>query len=175
MPLTRNWLAISFASAMSRTIWSSVTSRMRPGHCSDFGRLGDERGDLHPEQDADRHVDGEVQVESRLIEHRPIAQRRKERMLGEFGNALIVDIRQETAGKQNAELRMVNARERFRTGKAFALQIDLGLVPDLKPVIAQRIGDRDLRPLAGGHGIDESAALVLGHMLDRPGPASHVL
>ncbi len=86
----------------------------------------------------------------------------------------LVDVGQEAAGQQHAKLRMTNARQRFGAGKAFALEIDLGLVPDLEPIIAQCIGDADARPVFGGHGIDERPALVLVHALDRTGPAAHV-
>ena len=137
--------------------------------------LGDERGDRHPQQHADRHVDGEVQIEARVVEHRPVAQRREQRMLRELGDAVFVDVGQETAGQQYPKLRMVNARQRLRAGKAFAPEIDLRLVPDLEPIVAQRVGDRDARPLIDGHGGNKGAALVLSHLFDRPRPVAHVI
>ena len=44
-------------------------------------------------------------------------------------------------------LRMTDARERFSTRKTFAFEVDLRLIPDLEPMIAQSLGDRDARPL----------------------------
>jgi hypothetical protein len=42
---------------------------------------------------------------------------------------------------------MADARERFRAGETFTLQIDLRLVPDLQPIITQRLVDRDPAPV----------------------------
>ena len=86
-----------------------------------------------------------MKIETCLLEHRPIAQRGNQRMLSEFGDAVLVDIWHEAAGQQHAELRMADARERFGAGEAFALEIDLRLIPDFEPTIAQRLRDRDVR------------------------------
>ena len=111
--------------------------------------FGDQCRDRQPQQHPDRHVDGEMQIKSGLVEHRPIAQRRHQRMLRKLDDAGFVDIGMKTAGQQHAKLRMVHARQRLGAGKAFALEIDLGLVPDFEPMIAQRLGDRDARPRVG--------------------------
>ena len=84
-------------------------------------------------------------------------------MLRELGDAGFVDVGEKTAGHQHAKLRMVQARQRLGAGKAFALEIDLGLIPDLEPIIAQRLGDRHARP--GVDSVDRRCALVLGRLL----------
>ncbi len=71
-------------------------------------------------------------------------------MLAEFGDALLVDIGQEAAGQEHAVLRMPDARQRFRPGEAFALEIDLRLVPDFEPLIPQRLADGYARPPVRG-------------------------
>ena len=98
-------------------------------------------------------------------------------MLGELGNAVLVDVGKEAAGQENAKLRVADARQRLGAGEAFALEVDLGLVPDLEPMIAQRLGDRDprRRRRLGAHGIDQGPPFVLGQVLDRSGPTPDVL
>ena len=71
-------------------------------------------------------------------------------MLTEFGDALLVDVGQEGAGQEHAVLRMPNARQRFRPGEAFALEIDFRLIPDFEPLIPQRLANGHARPLMGG-------------------------
>ena len=62
---------------------------------------------------------------------------------------------------------------RLGAGKAFALEIDLGLIPDLDPMIAQCLGDRDARPSVDS--VNRRCALVLPRLLNRPGSAACIV
>ena len=87
---------------------------------------------------------------------------------------VVIDAGQELAGEQHAEIGMMNARERFGAGEAFALEIDLRLIPDFQPMLAQRLLDIDLRARAA-HGIDEPATFILAHIVERPGPVPGIV
>jgi hypothetical protein len=79
--------------------------------------LGDESRDRQREQGPHRDVDRELQIKAGLLEHRPVAQRRQQRLLRQFGDAFIVDLGLKAAWRQHAELRMADARERSGTGR----------------------------------------------------------
>jgi hypothetical protein len=107
--------------------------------------------DRQLEQHARRHVDGEVQVEAGLLEHRPVGERGDERMLGEAGDAAVGDAGQEGPRKQHSVFRVPDARQRLGAGQAFALEVDLGLVPHLEPAVAERLVDIDPRTSIRAH------------------------
>ena len=56
---------------------------------------------------------------------------------------------------------MPDARQRLRSGEAFALEIDLRLVPDFEPLIAQRLADGYARRLTR---CAFRRRLLLGHL-----------
>ena len=66
-------------------------------------------------------------------------------MLGELREARLIDAGQEAFRPQHAFLRMADARERLGAGQAFALEVDLGLVPDFQPIV------RRVHRVAGRH------------------------
>ena len=44
------------------------------------------------------HIDGELEIEARVFEYRPIVQRRQQGVLAKLGNAFLVDIGQKSSG-----------------------------------------------------------------------------
>src|SRR5262249_27442723 len=70
---------------------------------------------------------------------------------------------------------VTDARQRLGTGQAFALEVDLRLVPHLEPAVAQRLVDLDPGTVLRGHRIDERAPFVLAELFDRSGPAPVLL
>ena len=144
---------------------------MIPGQRSDVRPvLVHQRGDRQPQHDADRDVDREMKIEASLVEHGPAAERGNERVLGEARDAALVDAGKKAAGKEDSEAGMPDARERLRAGKAFAFEVDLGLVPHLEPAVAQCFVDLDPRPRARAHALQKRAPLALIEAFDRSGP-----
>jgi hypothetical protein len=112
-----------------------------------------------------------VQVEARFLEHRPVGEGCDQRMLGQAGDAAFGDTGQEASRQQHAVARVANARQRLGTGEAFALEIDLGLVPHLEPAVAERLVNLDPGRCLGCHGMDQGAPLFFSEFFDRTGPA----
>ena len=69
-----------------------------------------------------------MKIEARLVEHGPVVECNNQRVLGKPRDAVVGPSGDETAGEQNAEPGMADARQRLGASEAFALEIDLGLV-----------------------------------------------
>jgi hypothetical protein len=118
------------------------------------------------QQHAYRHVDREMKVEPRLVEHGPAVDRGNERVLGQARHAAFGHPGQEASRQQHAEAWVADARQRLGTRKALAPEIDLWLVPHLEPAILERLVDLDAWPRAGTHGVQERTPLGLAQLVN---------
>ncbi len=105
----------------------------------------DERFDGQFRQHCRRHVDGKPQVETSLGESCPMAQCGEQCVLDQFCQRIVIEQAEIVLRPQEAGLRMMHAHERFGASETFASEIDLRLVPDVKPVVVQGLVDRNLR------------------------------
>ena len=80
-----------------------------------------QRGDRQPQQYAYRNVNGQMKIEARLVEHGPVVECNNQRVLGKPRDAVVGPSGDETAGEQNAEPGMADARQRLGASEAFAL------------------------------------------------------
>ena len=94
----------------------------------------------------DRDVDRDAQVDAEPRQVQPGLERADQRLLGQRQQAGVVGARHEAARRQDAVLRMADAREGFGAGKLLPAQIDLRLVPELDPVVLERFGQLILTP-----------------------------
>jgi hypothetical protein len=109
-----------------------------------------------------------MKIETRLIEHGPAIERCNQRMLGKVRNAVVCPSGDEAARQQNAEPRVADARQSLGPGKAFALEVDLGLVLHLEPAVAQCLLDFDARTLA--YGVEKRTPLIITELFNESGP-----
>src|SRR5580704_7721532 len=116
-----------------------------------------------------------MEVEASLVEDSPVAERRQQRLLRKLDNTVLIDLGKKIARVQDAELRMTHSRQRLCTGKAFALEIDLGLIPNLKPIVAERFSYRDARARCGVRGIGLRSLLVVSEVRHWSRPVAEIL
>ena len=140
-----NFLLRSLASVISVTICSSVTSIIRPGQSSTCGRCS---RTISPTGSLTRHLTGTLIAIRRLTPNRD----RFSPDLSALTSACSASVSTLASSAPGMKLpgsrtpcsRMADAREGLGAGELLAAQIDLGLVPELDPVVLERFGKRDL-------------------------------
>ena len=112
----------------------------------------------------DRHVDRELHRHAVRGAVLPVAQRRDDDALGERQQVALAGAGQEGAGADHAAVRMARAHQRLGADQPHGREIDLGLVPQLEPVVPQHVAKRDLAVARSGSApLARTAAQRLQH------------
>ena len=130
---------MSLASARSVTICSSVTSMIEPRPFLELRPIGlHDVGDGDLDQRVDRNVDREPQIDAELgeVERRPSAPATRPAPTARPGSTRVAP-GMNALGIEHAVLRMARAGEGFGADQLFLAQVDLRLVPEFDPAVAQ--------------------------------------
>src|SRR5262245_40534698 len=142
--------------------------------------LANQSSDRQRSEHARRNVDGERKIEADLLEHRPALQRSNKRIFSQPLEAAGAKPRLEASGQHHAKCRMPQARNRLGSRQVFTREIDLWLIPELEPALAQGVIDLDHRALRRRVYLPRAMIALLGRLraegrLDRyHGTLAHV-
>ena len=100
-------------------------------------------GNRDLDQRVDRDVDGGPQIDAELGEVEGSLERLCQRLLGQGDEVRFRCARQECAGHEHAAVRVPGTGERFDADELLLAQIDLRLIPELDPAVAQRLIESD--------------------------------
>ena len=100
-------------------------------------------GDRDLDQRVDRDVDGGPQIDAELGEVEGSLERLCQRLLGQGDDVRFRCARQECAGHEHAAVRVAGTGERFDADELLLAQINLRLIPELDPAVAQRLIESD--------------------------------